>query len=448
METTKITVILTLFFAILAAQEDLPAIAMIGLCFWALRSPEHAIQALSLSIVIKFLNPVVYPQLRIASMLAWVVLGIAGLRIAIAALQTKTPRSPVLPWVLIFSLVILAHSLIVSRDSTLSSFKILSFAFGVIIVLLGFKVSAGRDVNWVPWFTGLWAAILFLSIPTLFVTSIGYHKNGTGFQGILSHPQSFGTILAPIAAWLAARLVFFPLRETHWMIVVMVLLSWSFLILSKARTGLAAVLGGLVCVIILTLVSRPEWKSRIANSLRRPIILMAMLVLVSVMILFSSTIEAQVEQYIFKHGKAKGASAEEAITSTRGPGIANQWKNFLSSPLVGYGFGIYRFARPNSTQVIDPYFGIPLSAPTEKGFLPTAILEETGILGTLCFIPLLGSLIWHVSRKSSIATTWMFFASILTNVGEMVFFSIGGLGLYIWLLMGWATCFQKEEDET
>ncbi|MDE3051447.1 MAG: hypothetical protein KGJ48_16300, partial [Nitrospirota bacterium] len=84
-------------------------------------------------------------------------------------------------------------------------------------------------------------------------------------------------------------------------------------------------------------------------------------------------------------------------------------------------------------------FGLPLSAPTEKGFLPTAILEETGILGTLCLILLLGSLIWQVSRKSDIATTWIFFTSILVNVGEMVFFSFGGLGLYIWLIMGWAT---------
>jgi len=52
MKTTRITIILTLilslFFAILAAQKNLPTIAMIGLCVWSLRSAEHAIQALSL----------------------------------------------------------------------------------------------------------------------------------------------------------------------------------------------------------------------------------------------------------------------------------------------------------------------------------------------------------------------------------------------------------------
>ena len=449
MAITKITIILTLFFAMLAVQEDLPTIAMIALCVWALRSPEHAIQALSLSVVIKILNPVVYPQLGTASMLALLVLGIAGLRIAIAALQTKTLRHPVLTWVLVFSIVILAHSMIVSRDSMISSFKILSFAIGATTVLLGFKVSAARDVNWIPWFTGLWTTILLLSLPTLFVASIGYHRNGTGFQGILNHPQTLGVLLASGAGWFAARLLFFPLRETHWMVVGIASLNWVFLLLSRARTGLVAVLGGLVCVIILALLTRPEWRSQVASSLRKPIILLAISVFVPVMILLPSSIEEQAEQYIFKHGRAQGTSAEEALTSTRGPGIANQWENFLASPWVGHGFGIYAFVSPNRIQVLDPVFGLPLSAPTEKGFLPTAILEETGLLGTLCFIPLLGSLVWNVSRKSDIATTWMFFASILVNVGEMGFFSLGGIGLYTWLIIGWATCSQwRKANET
>jgi len=212
MESTRITIILTLFLASLAAQEDLPTIAMIGLCVWALRSAEHAIQALSLSVVIKFLNPVVYPQLRTASLLAWVVLGIAGLRIAVASLQTRAPRHPVLPWVLIFSLAILAHSMLVSRQSMVSSFKILTFAFGAITVLVGFKISTLRSVNWTPWFTALWTAILILSLPTLFEASIGYKRNGMGFQGIFVHPQLFGLFLAPAVGWFTTRLLFYPIR--------------------------------------------------------------------------------------------------------------------------------------------------------------------------------------------------------------------------------------------
>ncbi|MBU6482748.1 MAG: O-antigen ligase family protein [Nitrospirae bacterium] len=412
---------------------------MIVLCVWALRSAEHAIQALSLSVVIKFLNPALYPQLGTASLLGWGVLGLAGLRIGVAALQTKTPRNPVLLWVLIFSLVILAHSMIVSRDSMVSSFKILAFAFGATTVLLGFKVSAARDVNWIPWFTGLWTTILLLSLPTVFVASIGYQVNGKGFQGILSQPQTLGTLLAPVAAWFAARLMFFPLRETHWVVVGIALLSWIFLLLSGARTGLVAVLGGLVCVIVLSLLTRREWRSQVASSLRRPIVLLAMFMFVSAMILFSSSIEEGAKQFLFKYGKGQGTSSGEAITSSRGAGIDSEWKNFLASPWVGHGFGITPLVSPDSTRVLDPFFGLPLSAPTEKGFLPTAILEETGILGTLCLILLLGSLIWQVSRKSDIATTWIFFTSILVNVGEMVFFSFGGLGLYIWLIMGWAT---------
>jgi O-Antigen ligase len=243
--------------------------------------------------------------------------------------------------------------------------------------------------------------------------------------------------------------MFFPLRETHWMVVGIALLSWIVLLLTGARTGLVAVLGGLVCVIALALLTRREWRSQVASSLRRPIILLAIFMLVPAMILFSSTIEKQAEQFIFKYGRDQGTSAAEAITSTRGPSIANEWKSFLASPLVGHGFGISPFASPDSTQVLDPFFGLPLSAPTEKGFLPTAILEETGILGTVFLIPLLVSLIWQVSRKSDIIATWICIISILVNVGEMVFFSFGGVGLYTWLIMGWATCpQQRKPDET
>jgi len=449
MESTRITIILTLFFASLAAQEDLPTIAMIGLCVWALRSAEHAIQALSLSVVIKFLNPVVYPQLRTASLLAWVVLGIAGLRIAVASLQTRAPRHPVLPWVLIFSLAILAHSMLVSRQSMVSSFKILTFAFGAITVLLGFKISALRSVNWTPWFTALWTAILILSLPTLFEASIGYKRNGMGFQGIFVHPQLFGLFLAPAVGWFTTRLLFYPIRETHWIIVALTCVSWSFLLLTRTRTAAVAVLGGLACVVAVTILARRDWRKQVSGALLRPVILVAMFAAASAALMFSSSIEESAGEFIFKYGRDSNTTVSEAFSKSRGEGISSEWKNFLMSPLVGHGFGISPFPSSDSEIILDPFFGLPLSAPVEKGFLPTAILEETGILGTLCLLPLLGSLIWQVSRKSEIDGTWMFFTCLLLNVGEMIFFSFGGVGLYTWLIMGWATSSQwRKPDET
>src|SRR5262249_33043058 len=88
--------------------------------------------------------------------------------------------------------------------------------------------------------------------------------------------------------------------------------------------------------------------------------------------------------------------------------------------------------------VIDKVTGLPLSAPVEKGFLPTAVLEETGIFGAIFFALFLFSAMRLVVRRGDIVLAWIFFTCLFVNVGEMIFFSAGGLGLYIWLLMGWA----------
>ena len=186
-----------------------------------------------------------------------------------------------------------------------------------------------------------------------------------------------------------------------------------------------------------------------SGALLRPVILVALFAVASAALLFSSSIEKGAGKFIFKYGRGADASVTEAFSKSRGAGITSEWRNFLARPLVGHGFGISPSPSFESTQILDPFFGLPLSAPSEKGFMPTAILEETGILGTLCLIPLLGSLIWLVSHRSDIATTWIFFTSILVNVGEMVFFSFGGIGLYTWLIMGWATSSQwRNPDET
>ena len=49
--------------------------------------------------------------------------------------------------------------------------------------------------------------ILLASLP-LYGFEYGYRKTGTGFQGVLSHPQSYGIITAIIAAFITGLLLF------------------------------------------------------------------------------------------------------------------------------------------------------------------------------------------------------------------------------------------------
>jgi len=438
-----------MFYAGLSLQKDLPTIAMVGLCIWALRGPDQAIQALTLGGLMKFLNPALYPDLRTASMLGWVLLALTGARVFFSAINRRAWGSPLLFWLAVFGLVILLHSATVSRYGVLSGFKIVSFVFGAMTVLLAFQSSAQRKVDWAPWFVGLWSAVVLLSAPTVFFPSIGYLKNGWGFQGILGHPQSFGTFLAVAVAWFGARLILYPLGQTHWIMVLIGCLTCVELILTKARTGLLAVLLALACVGILAVVKRYEWRQQFVSAFRKPLVLLILLMIITMIVLDPSTVGNRVEAYVFKHGHDAKSSITDAYTKSRGAGLANQWKNFLNSPLVGYGFGITPYSDSDAIQVLDPVFGLPLSAPTEKGFLPTAILEETGMVGATFLLLLLISLFRYASGRGDSAVMWSFYASVLVNVGEMVFFSFGGLGLYTWLIIGWASNSQPGvNDET
>ena len=126
----------------------------------------------------------------------------------------------------------------------------------------------------------------------------------------------------------------------------------------------------------------------------------------------------------------------EAFYASRGKRIEEQWRNFTEQPITGHGFGIYSSGDVPSG--VKTFLGIPISAPTEKGFIPTAVLEETGIIGSIFFLYFLFSLIRLALKGTDIRWIAMFFGCLFVNVGEAVFFSVGGIGLHIWLLMGLA----------
>ncbi len=83
--------------------------------------------------------------------------------------------------------------------------------------------------------------------------------------------------------------------------------------------------------------------------------------------------------------------------------------------------------------------GIPISAPVEKGFLPAAILEEVGIVGTIFFIYLIFILTKLVVRSKNIHICCLYFSCLFINIGEAVFFSIGGIGIFFMLLIAMTT---------
>jgi len=424
----------SVLLVVLAAHPVAPIITLIFLGAWSLRGAKQAIQALSLLVLIKFLNPAIYHFAGPFALGAWIVTGVAGLRIFVDNLRVQSKRHPVIPWLLLFSSMVFVESLFFSRYSIVSMFKITSFTFVAATVLIGFKVTASRSVDWTPWFLGIWISTAGLSIPTLLFRNIGFATNGSGFQGVLNHPQALGAFLAPMVAWLTGRLLFSPLRRASWLYAATPA-AWTLLFLTAARTALIAVVAGFVVVFLVALLRRPEWRKSIRKGVVKPVSALFAFAILSLFLLKPSLLAETVFGFIRK-GDSQ-ATVAESFQSSRGRGIEGQWVTFNANPLYGIGFGVS--LDPSFNPVLEPLTVLPLSAPVEKGFLPTAILEETGIFGTTFFVIFLVSFIRHVFSKTELLLPWVFLASLLVNTGEMIFFSAGGFGLYIWLLMGWAT---------
>ena len=109
--------------------------------------------------------------------------------------------------------------------------------------------------------------------------------------------------------------------------------------------------------------------------------------------------------------------------------INQSWELFRSHPITGIGFQVSYSEEFRQKATL-------LSAPVEKGFLPTAVLEETGILGTSFFVIFLVSFLGYLIGQRNIPATTVFLAVLFTNLGEVQLFALGGPGQLGWILTG------------
>ena len=127
-------------------------------------------------------------------------------------------------------------------------------------------------------------------------------------------------------------------------------------------------------------------------------------------------------------GETSGLDLKQVMQSREGI-IQQSWDLFKSHPLTGIGFQVADSAEFREKATL-------LSAPIEKGFLPTAILEETGIFGTFFFVIFLISFLGYLIGQRHIPATTVFLTFLLTNMGEVSLFALGGPGQLGWILTG------------
>ena len=425
--------LLSLIFASTFVVSPIVVVVYSALAIHAMRGPRQTIEAFTIMFLVLMGNPVFVS--RIGRSLRWIVLFAGFGRMLFDTLLSPQYRnaktSKQVSLLLFFFIAMLPVSILTSKMVLISSFKLVAFALGAFTVLVSFERTKIHANYWHAWFN-TYFLFLVLSSGLIFLGGMGFERNGVGFQGILNHPQVFGSIMGMVTAWYVGRIILTKSKISLVELGITVL-SVVFLYISQARTGAVAFVGGGGLAFLFFLFSGKQ----LPTSPRFYYATFALLTLISfVMILIPDQVFGLVTDFIQK--RTENAAVEEAFQESRGFLIEASMANFRDYPILGIGFGVpsnYQTARFGTTETI---MGMPVSATVEKGFLPSAILEETGLIGALFTIVFLGMLIGKQIRKGDLFVLWLILSSLLINIGEAVFFSLGGTGLMVWLMLGFS----------
>lgn len=421
-------IFITILIWIQALGSAVTTITYIGLIFYAVLSNEASIKALTMGMILTFLNPGIFPGSDYVYLLKWILLFSAASRIYINRLISYKKISTWIIYLFIFCAFSLLFSLINSYAIFVSCAKIIIFFVGASCIYLGFKHTS--SISWNSWFYTFFSAILISSLPLL-PLSVGYVKNSSGFQGILSHPQTYGVYMVVPIMWLTGR--WLVNKKTSVIFKIIILGGWITIFASRARAAILAAVLGILFTVVIAFFKRPSWNKSLLIMTRKPVFIVIIFLVIIVMIFPGNIAKEAVENFIYKNP----GSIYENIYHSRGFLIKRSWENFKKSPLIGTGFGVASIGQNMGIKRLK-FMDIPISAPSEKGFLFSALLEEVGIIGTFLFLLFLFKLMEPIVKYGDLPSMWLFACAFFVTFAEMAFFSFGGLGMHIWLCFGLA----------
>lgn len=431
---------LTLFVGSIAlwVARPLGIIACIGLALYALRGSRQSVEALGLLALLLLGNKAIYPGE--VTLFRWVILFAACGRVAWDSMFGSYNSKEVLPLLLPLGLLAtwsLLGAAVVSALPWLSVLKTTSFIVGVFTILISFHRTAHLVPYWRSWFFTLFLFILVGSV-LAYPLGLGYLRTQHGgFQGIMQHPMTLGPIVASVGAWLGGSFLMSSKSTSPWVsggaATVAVLLTY----LSLSRTA-ALVLGAGFLLALASMVFSRGGASSWGNLLNQKVTLL-LLALLCAVVAFAPQLQQATIDFVNKDG-AEFQGTSELFQESRGALVQKSIDNYKKSPIIGVGFGIPSDLSRVGRQ-LETVGGIPVSVSSEKGFMPTAILEEVGTFGFVLVIWFLFILMKYVLQWGSFEVVWLLWASLLVNVGQAIFFSIGGPGFFMWLMIGF--CFAQ-----
>lgn len=410
-------------------------LSYIVLAFYALLGRSHVIQALALYWIFATLSPGIAaddPGVVIGRYFVFVSAAASiGIRGGFVGRNFRI-RKEVLA-TLFLGLFLTFHSLVISSAKSVSVLKAVSWVvvMTTLIAAWGSLRSDERERLARQLYRGL-VTVMVLSLPLL-VLPHGYLRNGTGFQGIMDHPQAFGPAMAILAAWSAGLIL--GDKSPRWVGVFIVMVASFLVLLSEARTaGLAFIIG-----VSLAIATAPALSGRrlldVLPGLRSPRIHFVIGLMLCVTIVASASLGARLANYLTKSGRAEGGSFVSIYEQSRGASMQAMWDNIQSYPVTGIGFGVASEAGAMEIRR-DPILGLPVGASVEKGVLPLAVWEELGVLG-LAFVAAWLVMVLRRGASAGVVPLAAGWTALLLNMGESTLFSPGAMGMSSLIILSW-----------
>lgn len=400
---------------------------------YALLGRAQAVEALGVSWFLTMINPGIASESGVL-VGRYAVMAAAAVSVLLRAIRLDgrpRVRHAVLATVCLGAFLIM-HSLFFSEVVDVSLLKALSWAVVASTLLSAWGSLSAQEVTRLERrvFGGL-AAVVLLSVPLL-ALPVGFLRNGSGFQGLLNHPQAFGVVAGLLGTWAAARVLGQP--RPSWRMVAVAGVCVVLVILSEARTaGLGMAVGLAVAVLSAPVIAGRPIRVMFPGLRSRRIHAVLALALVLGLVAWPMITE-RVGGYLTKRSGAQ--SLAQAYDTSRGASIDDMLLNVRSRPIQGIGFGVA--SSPSEMIVVrEGTLRLPSSASVEKGVSPLAILEELGLFGFIA----VSIWLWMMVRRSArngIESLAIIAAILVMNLGESVFFSPGGLGMLVLVLLSWS----------
>ena len=436
MKYIKINISVWDLFPILAiimrlASSQTVIASYLFLAFYAMRGHKELIQSMFLCWLFTMINSGIAPDSGFSSIGRYIVFFASALSILLRQgfinQNSKISRLTFLS--LLLGIYIALHSFAVSPLVDVSLLKVVSWLL-VTITLLKAWDGLDKDERINMEIQVLWGlmTIMVISLPLLLLP-IGYLTNGSGFQGIISQPQSFGLTMALLAAVLMGRLLLN--KQPSLLEIVSLGACVVLILLSEARIAGFALFFG-ICVSLII------YRDRYLKTGKNGVVLLGMVIILLITFPFYSN---TISHYIQKRSDATGVT--ELAESSRGALVYPMIENIEKYPFMGIGFGI---ASIPSMRIIDldPVLGLPIGASVEKGVMPIAIIEEVGFIGFFLVVGWFAFLIKQAA-KNGFVQLLVLITVIGCNFGESIFFSAGGMGGLALIFSTWAVTSKENE---